>query len=130
MKRKISNKQLAAALYQITRGLKGEKMTSALRGFVALLTRAHKLGQSERVIGEFIKHSKKEDGIIEIEVTSARGLDDGTMSHIKKAIGAKVEEKSIVDKDILGGVRIKTDDKILDASLKTQLINLKKTLAN
>ncbi len=130
MKRKISNKQLAEALYQVTSGLKGEKLTKTLQGFVALLMRAHKLKQSARVIGEFVKYSKKQEGIIEIEVTTARNLDDGTMSHIKKAFGSQVEEVSVVDEDILGGVKIKTEDKILDASLKTQLINLKKSLAN
>ncbi len=130
MKKKTSNKQLAEALYQITRGLKGEKLTQALRGFVALLTRAHKLKQATRVIGEFIKHSKKEEGIVEIEVTTARKLDDGTMLHIKKAFGTKVEEQTVVDENMLGGVKIKMDDKILDASLKTQLNNLQKSLAN
>lgn len=130
MKRKNSNKQLAEALYQITRGLKGEKLTQALRGFVALLMRAHKLKQATRVIAEFVKHSKKQEGIVEIEVTTAHNLDDGTMSQIKKCFGSTVEETSVIDKDVLGGVKIKTDDKILDASLKTQLINLKKSLAN
>ena len=130
MKRKTSNKQLAEALYQISRGLKGEKLTQALRGFMALLMRSHKLKQASRIIEEFIKFSKKQDVVVEIEVTSARGLDDGTMSHIKKAFGTNVEETLVVDEDILGGVKIKTEDKILDASLKTQLINFKKSLAN
>lgn len=129
MKKKTSNKQLAEALYQITRGLKGEKLTQALRGFVALLTRAHKLKQATRVIGEFIKHSKKAEGIVEIEVTTAHNLDDGTMLQIKKAFGTKVEEQAVVDENILGGVKIKMDDKILDASLKTQLNSLRKSLS-
>jgi F-type H+-transporting ATPase subunit delta len=130
MKRKISNKQLAEALYQITRGLKKEGLTQALRSFVTLLMRFHKLKQARRVIDEFIRYSKKQEGIVEIEVTTARNLDDGTMLHIKKAFGTKVEEESVVDENILGGVKIKTGDKILDASLKTQLINLKRNLAN
>lgn len=130
MKRKTSNKQLAEALYQVTRGLKGEKLAQTLRGFMALLMRSHKLKQAGRIIEEFVKFSKKQDGIVEIEVTTARGLDDGTMLHIKKAFGEKVEEKLVIDENVLGGVKIKTNDKILDASLKTQLINLKKTLAN
>ena len=130
MKRKRSNKQIAAALYEITRGLKGEKLTKALNSFVAFLARAHKVKQAGRIISEFISYSKKQDGVVAIEITTARNLDDGTIKQIKKCFGTNVEEKIKTDEDILGGIKIKTEDKILDASLKTQLNNLKNTLAN
>lgn len=130
MKGKNSNKQIAAALYEITRGLKGEKLTKALNGFVAFLARIRKIKQTDKIINEFIAHAKKQDGIKEIEIIAARGLDDGTIKQIKKCFGTSVEEKTVIDENILGGIKIKTDDKILDASLKTQLNNLKNTLAN
>lgn len=130
MKGKNSNKQIASALYEVTRGLKGEKLTKALHSFVAFLVRARKIKQKDKIINEFISYAKKQEGIKEIEITAARGLDDGTVKQIKKCFGNNVEEKIVIDKEILGGIKIKTDDKILDASLKTQLNNLKNTLAN
>ena len=136
MKKKISNKQFAEALFAVTDGLKGEKLNEALRQFVLLLVKYHKLKQGSRIIAEFEKYAKKQAGVIEIEITSARKLSDTTINHIKKifsaqggsASGGGVEATELIDAALLGGVKVKMEDKILDASLKTQLLNLKQSL--
>ncbi|KKQ40594.1 MAG: ATP synthase subunit delta [Candidatus Magasanikbacteria bacterium GW2011_GWA2_37_8] len=128
MKKKISNKQFAEALFAVTDGLKGEKLNEALHQFVLLLVKYHKLKQGALIIAEFEKYAKKKSGIIELEITSARKLSDTTLNHIKKIFGEQVESIEKIDGEILGGVKIKMEDKILDASLKTQLLNLKQNL--
>lgn len=130
MKKKVSNRQFAEALYAITLGLKGEKLQLAIKSFIFLLARIHKTGQIKKIIEEFVRYSKKQEGITEIIITSSRKLDDTTLKHVCKVFGDKVEEELITDPKILGGLKIQTDDKILDASLKTQLNNLQKLLAN
>ena len=84
--------------------------------------------QGALIIAEFEKYAKKKSGIIELEITSARKLSDTTLNHIKKIFGEQVESIEKIDGEILGGVKIKMEDKILDASLKTQLLNLKQNL--
>ena len=128
MKKKITNKSFATALYEFTDGLKGEKLNEALRQFVLLLVKYHKLKQGARIIEEFEKYAKKKAGIVEIEITSARKLSENTLNHIKKIFGEHTESVEIVDESLLGGMKVRTDDKILDASLKTQLLNLKQSL--
>lgn len=128
MRKKKSNNQYAVALYHAVEGLKGEKLDKALQAFVELLVRDHKLKKANKIIEEFIKYSKKQSGAVEIEITSAHELDVHTLSHIKKAFGEKVESVEHVDKCLLGGVRVKLEDKILDGSLKTQLNKLKQSL--
>lgn len=128
MKKKISNKQFAEALFETTKGLKGEKLNEALRQFVLLLVKYHKLKQGSRIIAEFEKYAKKQAGVVEIEITSARKLSEITLDHIKKVFGEQVESIEKVDETLLGGVTVKMEDKILDASLKTQLLNLKQSL--
>jgi len=130
MKKKISNKQFAEGLFSAINGLKGEKLHAVLRQFVLLLVKYHKLKQGTRIIAEFEKYTKKQTGIVEIGISSAHKLENTTLEHIKKIFGKQVEAVESVDADLLGGVVIKTDDKILDGSLKMQLLNLKKTLAN
>lgn len=126
--KKITTKQFASALYEITDGLKGEKLNEALRQFVLLLVKYHKLKQGARIIAEFEKYAKKKAGVVEIEITSAHKLSDTTLNRIKKVFGTEVESVEKIDEKLLGGITVKMEDKILDASLKTQLLNLKQSL--
>jgi F-type H+-transporting ATPase subunit delta len=128
MKKKISNQQYAEALYEVTKDVKGEKLNEALRHFVLLLVKNYKLKQAERIIVEFEKYAKRQAGVMEIEITSAYKLENSTLNHIKKVFGEEVDAVENIDESLLGGVVIKTEDKILDGSLKTQLLNLKNQL--
>lgn len=128
MKRKTSNRQLAQALYQVTVDAKGERLHKAIAEFAKLLVRAHKMTRADNIIKEFERYSKKQAGIVEIEVQSARKLDEKILNQVKKIFGNKVEASESVDESLLGGVKVRTEDEILDGSLKTQLNQLKQSL--
>jgi len=125
---KNSNKQYAQALYLAIQGLKGEKLSKTLKQFAGLLALDHKLSQADQIISEFVKFSKKQEGIIEMEVESARRVDIKILEKIEKIFGGEIEVTEKINPDILGGLIIKTEDRILDFSLKTQLLNLKQNL--
>jgi len=125
---KISNKQYAEALYEVTRDLSGIDLSTVIKKFVEILVRDNKLKQAGKIIVEFEKYAKKQDGIVELEIISARKLDDIVIEQIKKAFGQKVEAVVNVDGSLIGGVKVKLEDKILDGSLKTQLRTLKNIL--
>ncbi len=125
---KNTPKQYAIALHQIVAGLSGKSLDEALKQFVILLARDHKLKQADTIISEFVRYSKKAEGIAEIEITTVGDLDEKTINKIKSSFGDKVEATIKVDPNILGGIKIKTEDRILDASLKTQLLKLKESI--
>lgn len=125
---KKSNKQFAEALYEVTKGLSGRDLDQALVSFAELLVRSHKLKQADRIIAEYIKYAKQQEGIVEMTVVSTRKLEKHTLDTINKAFGGKAEMKEDLDKALLGGVKIKTGDKIFDGSVKKQLTILKKQL--
>lgn len=129
MQKKLSNKQLAVALYEATKGAKPSDVSKILSGYVKLLFRARKLSKAEYIINEFVKYAKRQEGIQQIEITAARELDEKIVAVIKKAFGAKTEAELKVDESLIGGVMIKTEDKILDASIKTQLNKLKQIIS-
>lgn len=128
MRKKTSNKQLAQALYEVTDGVKGEKLHKAIEEFAKLLARARKISRANNIIKEFESYSKKQAGIMEIEIQSARKLDEKTLNGVKKVFGDSVEATESIDENLLGGVRVRTEDRILDGSLKTQLNQLKQSL--
>ena len=108
--------------------MKGDDLNTALEAFVKLLVRDHKLKQAGKIIEEFERVVKKVEGIVELKITSARELDEATVESIKKAFGEKVEAVTSVEESMIGGVKVKLEDKILDGSIKTQLKTLKQSL--
>ena len=72
----------------------------------------------------------KQQGISEAKVTVARDVEinSGLMKSLNEIIGNKVEIKKQVDAGIVGGVVVRVDDTLIDASIKTQLENLNQEL--
>lgn len=126
--KKNSNKQYAQALHKITTGLSGKNLEQALENFVLLLARDRKLKQANSIIKEFVDYADKLAGIVKIEITTAGKISGELLEKIKKHFGAKVSAETKIDPSILGGIKIFMGDKILDASLKTQLLKFKKGL--
>lgn len=126
--KRLSNKQYAQALYEITTGLTGKNLEQALENFVLLLARDRKLKQANNIIKEFIDYADKLAGIVKIEITTAGKISGELLEKIKKHFGAKVSAETKIDSGILGGIKILAGDKIFDASLQTQLLKFKNGL--
>lgn len=127
--KKKTNKQYAQILFEAVKNTKGHHTEEIIKNFVSLLVKERKLKQAEKIIEEFESYYKKQAGIEEITVVTARPIDDKVLNEIKKVFGHKVEAQVETDPSILGGVIIKTHDKILDGSLRAQIKNLKNKLA-
>jgi len=130
MKKKLTNQQFARALYEAIKDLKGDKLNQALQQFVLVLVQNHKLKKADKILYEFVKYSKKQEGIVEMSVSSVRKLEKSTLELINKSFGGKTEINEELDDRLLGGIKIKTEDKIFDGSLKKQLLILKNNLIN
>lgn len=127
--KKKTNKQYAQILFEAIKGTKAHHTEEIIKNFIQLLVKDRKLKQAEKIIEEFERYSKKQEGIEEITVVTARPIDDKVLNEIKKVFGHKVEAQVETDPSIIGGVIVKTQDKILDGSLRTSIKNLKNKLA-
>lgn len=82
---------------------------------------------------QFRRLLKKEQRVVEVEVTSAIELPESTRANIRKRIeestGKKVEIKETIREDILGGLVLRFGDVIVDASLQAKLEQLRGRLA-
>lgn len=125
---KNSNKEYAIALFESTKGLKASDLNKVINSFAELLVKKGLVKRSRSIIEEFIKYSKKQEGIVDIEITSARPLTQKALAEIKKSFGDKVETTEKIDTELLGGVKIKTENMILDGSLRKQLQLLKQNI--
>lgn len=129
---KISPKQYAKALYEMTQTASSHDLDIVIQNFVKYLGMRGSLNKANQIILEFEKYYNSQEGIISVEASSAREFSSDErkdiVSSFEKITGKKIELHQEVDKEILGGVIFKIQDTIIDVSLKTQLINLHKQL--
>ncbi len=130
MKRKTTT-LYAEALYEVTKDITDqERLRNIIAVFFKMIVGHEREQDASDIIVEFEHIQKKNAGIIEAEITTAFALSDELKNNIAKNLGEKVEITGRVDASILGGIIVKTNDLILDGSLKTQLTKLKNALVS
>ena len=75
---------------------------------------------------------KEKQGIVPVTLVSSIALDntskDSILAKVRGFVNGKIELTEEVDSAILGGFILKMDDKQVDASVRSQLNNLKQRL--
>ena len=103
--------------------------------FVKILIDKDRMNILSDILRNYEILSNEYQNIIEIKVTSALLLDDSQIEGIKEKYkdrfkGFSIKIKNIVDKDIIGGLKLEFKDTVIDATLKTKLDNLKRHILN
>jgi F-type H+-transporting ATPase subunit delta len=127
---KVTSKKYAESLYQAVESKTKREVNEVIENFFQILITNNDTSKLNQIIEHFEKIWNKRQGIVEARVVSANKLSNKIVkllnSYIAKLSGAKkvkIEER--IDKNVLGGVVIKYEDKILDGSLKNRLDELK-----
>lgn len=101
--------------------------------FLALLVEKHRMPAIFRIRQRFEALWQEENKVLPVQITSAIELDEQTVSNIGARIGErtgrKVELRSDVDPNILGGIVLQVGNNVLDASIRNRLENLRKHVA-
>jgi F-type H+-transporting ATPase subunit delta len=104
-----------------------------LVNFLELLIEKHRVPEVFRIRREFDRLWKQENKRIDVTVTSAVELDPAVVAKIGEEIerqtGQKVELASRVDDEILGGIVLQVGNMVLDASIRSRLEKLRKSVA-
>lgn len=101
--------------------------------FLELLIEKGRMPEIFRIRRAFDELWKEENRRLEVTVTSAVDLDPSVVDQIgaevEQQTGQKVELASRVDPEILGGVVLQVGNKVLDASIRSRLEKLRKSVA-
>ena len=101
--------------------------------FLALLVEKHRMPALFRIRQRFEALWQEENKVLSVQITSAVELDESTVSSIGDRIGEKtgrkIQLRSAVDPDILGGLVLQVGNNVLDASIRNRLENLRKQVA-
>lgn len=113
----------------------GEDSDIKFLNFVQILIDKERFKDIYDIFENYKVLANEYQNIILIKVTSAIELENEEIEKIKEKYkneykGYKLEVENIVDKNILGGLKIQIGDKIIDATLKTKLNDLKNYMLN
>lgn len=104
-----------------------------LTNFLELLVDKHRMTEVFRIRSEFDELWKQENRRLDVIVTSAVELDPSVVEKIGQEVerqtGEKVDLASRIDGEILGGIVLQVGNMVLDASIRSRLEKLRKSVA-
>lgn len=119
------------ALLAIAKQLKLSALTEKLLGTLALRRRLPVLAD---VVSSVVDMIARHKGEVTAEVTSAAALDQSQLNdiaqHLQKITGSSVKVKLDVDPAIMGGLIIRVGSRLMDASVRTKLERMHRSLKN
>lgn len=121
----ISRAEKEKALVELLKKAGSQPLTQQ---FVAVLARNNRLPLANQIVSAFLSLLRTHRNQVVAEVISAAPLDqaqiDSISASLSGALGKEVSINVVVDKEILGGLKIKIGSEMLDNSLKSKLDRL------
>jgi F-type H+-transporting ATPase subunit delta len=118
----------AAALQRIFQG----KVMPLVSDLMRLLNERGRLRLLVDVAGAYDELLEEKLGKVEVDVTVAKPLDDAQMQQVRKSVSAALKRDAVthqfVDESIIGGLLIRVEDRLIDASVRHQLSAMKEKL--
>jgi len=125
---KLSDAQVAGLFISILAG----KLNGDAENLVRVLAENGRLELLPLVRDQYAALRNEREGIVEAEVQSAFDLSPAQVSdlvsRLEKKTGRKVRAKVILDKELIGGIRVVLGDKVIDGSARAQLGALENAL--
>ncbi|MFZ9027704.1 MAG: ATP synthase F1 subunit delta [Crocinitomicaceae bacterium] len=109
-----------------------EQFEELTMSFMKLLTNKRREDLLDEIAFTFEQQVKEYKGIVPVTLTTAQPLDEATkeliMSKVAPMINGKPEVTEKIDEEIIGGFVVRMGDTQIDASVESQLNNLKQHL--
>ncbi len=130
---KVSPKQYARSLMELTAGISDEEAQKVIGRFVLLLKDRHDLSKSDAIIEELSLLQQAEQKEIKAELVSARSLSKESKNlittYLSDRLGMdKIDWQEKIDQSLLGGFVLRYHGFVIDGSLKNNLNKFKKQL--
>jgi len=119
----ISNKQLAEIIYLQLQKQASEKVAKEVSKFLVQSKRTKDLS---KIMRELSRLQYERDNVQEVTMTSAHKMNESVKQKILKQMNVEhYVINEVIDEDLIGGVRIESNDSIFDLSVRNRLQKLK-----
>ncbi len=103
------------------------------RALLEMLAQHHRLPLLPQVREEFHRLRARHENTIDVQLHSAFQVDDASRARwekvLQKKLGARIAAAAWVEPALLGGIRIRAGDMVIDGSLRGRLQQLRQALA-
>ena len=108
-------------------------MSRSMERFVRLVFAHRRERYFEFMLHSLVRIFKERHAIVDVELTTVAPLDEPTQQRIaelaKQLTGSREAELNCrVDENLIGGFRLRMDDRLVDASIRTQLETVRREL--
>lgn len=130
---KISTKTVAEAIYSSAKNKTGAELEHALQNAVEFLAKKNLIGKASEILACIERISDAEQNILRAKILSKAPLTKILTDKVENLLKARYKTKTPAlqwkeDKSLVGGVRIETENEVLDLSLKNKLNQLQNYL--
>ena len=126
----LANEQKLKVVDAIARRL---NMAQPVRNFIAVIMDHQRLAELDNILEEYAAVADTNAGVTEVEITSARALDDeerrDLVAKAAELASTRIHASFTEDASLLGGAVLKIGSTIYDGSLRAQLAGMKQRLA-
>jgi len=108
------------------------RVSPLVMNLMGVLNSKGRLGLLHAVTDAYQDLLDEQLGKVEVDVTVAHRLDGPALEQVRQRISSALKKDAIVhqyvDEKIIGGIVVRVDDKLIDASVKSQLEAMKRQL--
>lgn len=116
--------QYARILYALTQDTAGDELDRRVEIFAKYIRSERMWTKMPYIEKAFIQYARKQAGAIPLTVETVRPLTVEEQQIIKKIMKSTAEIVEVTNPECIGGVKIRTDEVIVDATMKGQLEKL------
>jgi F-type H+-transporting ATPase subunit delta len=108
------------------------KVNPLVANFLGVLNAHGRLGLLEQIASAYSDLQDEASGKIEVDVTTAQKLSADELEQVRMKVSAALKKDAVihqyVDESIIGGLVLRVEDKLIDASVRSQLETMKRQL--
>lgn len=126
---RIKTNDIATAIYASTHGKSGADLDLILKNITLFLSKHRLLNKSKAILTKLQEIEDTENEHINVIVKSSNKLEPGSIHEIKHWVtinykAKSVEIQEVIDPDLIGGMKIRIGNEIIDMSFRNQVNQL------
>ena len=110
----------------------GGKLAPLVMNFLGVVNAHGRLGRLEEIARAYDELLDERLGKIEVDVTVAQRLGADQLEQVRRSVSAALKKDAVVhqyvDESIIGGIVLRVQDRLIDASVRAQLEGMRRRM--